>query len=100
MRQLKVGHKIKWNLKIGSHKIYTVLAIDVNHEPTVITTPRNIIVFDSQILLQWQESNGSLNQLWSYNLDDINESIAKGQISILNPEIEPCQHLPRFSFNN
>lgn len=100
MRKLKIGDKIKWNLPIGGNLIYTVLDIDTSHEQTVITTPNKIYYFDSQILLQWQEYDGKITQCWNYSLDDFNRQIARGQISILNSELEPCKHLPKFSFNN
>ena len=100
MRKLKIGDKIKWNQPIGAGIIYTVLDIDTSHEQTVITTPNKIYYFDSQILLQWQEYDGKITQCWNYSLEDLNQEIVKGRISILNSEIEPYQHLPKFSFNN
>ena len=100
MRKLKIGDKIKWNLPIGGNTIYTVLDIDTSHEQTVITTPNKIYYFDSQILLQWQEWDGRITQSWGYSLDSLNQEIARGRISILNSELEPCKHLSKFSFNN
>ena len=100
MRKLKIGDKIKWNQPIGAGIIYTVLDIDTSREQTVLTTPNKIYVFDSQILLQWQEYDGKITQCWNYSLEDLNQEIVKGRISILNSEIEPYQHLPEFSFNN
>ena len=100
MRKLKIGDKIKWNQSIGAGIIYTILDIDTSREQTVLTTPNKIYVFDSQILLQWQEYDGKITQCWNYSLEDLNQEIVKGRISILNSEIEPYQHLPKFSFNN
>lgn len=100
MRKLKIGDKIKWNQRIGGNLIYTILDIDITHPPTVLTTPNKIYCFDSQILLQWQEYDGKITQCWNYSLEGLNQEIVKGRISILNSEIEPYQHLPKFSFNN
>lgn len=100
MRKLKIGDKIKWNQSIGGNIIYTILDIDTSREQTVLTTPNKIYVFDSQILLQWQEYDGKITQCWNYSLEDINQEIVKGRISILNQELEPYKHLPKFSFSN
>ena len=100
MRKLKIGDKIVWNQRIGGSIIYTILDIDLTRPPSIITTPNQVYVFDSQILLQWQEYDGKITQSWNYSLDEINQAIFTGLISILNSEIEPYQHLPKFSFNN
>jgi hypothetical protein len=100
MRKLKIGDKIKWNLPIGGNTIYTILDIDILREQTVLITPNKTYHFDNQILLQWQEWDGRITQSWGYSLDEINQEIARGRISILNSEIEPCKHLTRFSFGN
>ena len=99
MRKLKIGDKIKWNLPIGGNLIYTVLDIDALREQTVLITPNKTYHFDNQILVQWQEWDGNIAQCWNYSLDSLNQEIARGRILILN-EIEPCKHLPKFSFNN
>ena len=100
MRKLKIGDKIVWNQRIGGSIIYTILDIDLTRPPSIITTPNQVYVFDSQILLQWQEYDGRLTQSWNYSLDDFNQEIIKGRISILNSELEPFQYLPKFSFLN
>ena len=100
MRKLKIGHKIKWNLPIGAGIIYTILDIDTLREQTVLTTPNKTYYFDNQILVQWQERDGNITQCWGYSLDSLNQEIVRGRISILNSELEPCKHLPKFSFNN
>ena len=100
MRKLKIGDKIKWNQRIGAGIIYTVLDIDTSREQTVLTTPNKTYYFDNQILVQWQEWDGRITQSWGYSLDSLNQEIARGRISILNSELEPCKHLPKFSFNN
>jgi hypothetical protein len=100
MRKLKIGDKIKWNQRIGAGIIYTVLDIDTLREQTVLITPNKTYHFDNQIFVQWQEWDGNITQSWGYSLDEINQEIARGRISILNSEIEPCKHLPKFSFGN
>jgi len=100
MRKLKIGDKIKWNLPIGGNLIYTVLDIDILREQTVLITPNKTYHFDNQILVQWQERDGNITQSWGYSLDEINQLISRGEISILNSELEPYQHLPKFSFSN
>ena len=100
MRKLKIGDKIKWNLPIGGNTIYTVLDIDILREQTVLITPNKTYHLDHQILVQWQERDGNITQCWGYSLDSLNQEIVRDRISILNSEIEPCKHLPKFSFNN
>lgn len=100
MRKLKIGHKIKWNQSIVGDCIYTVLDIDLNHPAEIVTTPNGIYTFHSEILLRWQEYEGKMSERWGYSLEQINQLIVRGQISILNSEIEPYQYLPRFSFMN
>ena len=100
MRKLKIGDKIKWNQGIGGNIIYTILDIDTSREQTVLTTPSKTYHFENQILLQWQEWDGRITQFWNYSLDGINQEIVRGRISILNQELEPYKHLPKFSFSN
>lgn len=97
MRQLKIGDKIKWNVLIGGGIIYTIKDISFDQPPTVM---KNGMTFPNQILFEYQDWDGSIIQSWSHEVSTINEAISQGKILILNKEIEPCQHLPRFSFNN
>lgn len=83
--KIKIGDKIKWNVKVGGDIIYTILDIDTrigDHE------------FQNQFLFEWKDINGETLRLWDHSYESLNKLLNSGDITIVGCVISPRKHLP------
>lgn len=91
--KLRIGDKIRWNVTVGGDTIYTIIDIDTNREPHIMSSGYE---FQEHILFEWEDYSGCKIMSWGHSYDELNKLLNKGGLIIVSRSIEPIRELKKF----
>jgi hypothetical protein len=93
-RKLQIGDKFKWNFFIGmDEKEFTILDIDTSR----LLHSINDVELKNELLLQWENSEGSLSYAWFGDYHFLNRLLNNGGIVIVEPPLHPNKQIKKFT---